>query len=186
MTAYWNCELDPSDTFNRNQLLGREELVREKLSAARPVTADPRVLQVLMVGDDRAAADELAQHVDRWGHSVRLAYDAVSALQAAAVQQPDVVLLDVSLPLEDGCQFVEQLRVELPPAKTFIITAVAQRPDAEHFEQTCAAGIDVLLVKPVDPSVMETLLMLARRWIVRKDKAPSTKAERSLNRRFHG
>jgi CheY-like chemotaxis protein len=154
------CELEPNDEFNRNQLLCRKELLHDRLSKEGHGIPGRRVLEVLVVGDDRAAADELAGLVDRWGHSVRLAYDGAIALKVAAAQQPDVVLLDVSLPQEDGCQLAEQLRVELPRAKSFIITAVALRPDAEHFEQTCAAGIDLLLVKPVDPSVRETLLLL--------------------------
>jgi CheY-like chemotaxis protein len=154
------CELEPTDAFNRNQLLCREELLRDRLSKAGGVAAGPHMLQVLVVGDERTAADELAGRVDSWGYAVRLAYDGVTALRVAAAQQPDVVLLDVSLPLEDGCQLAQQLRIDLPRAKSFIITAVAMRPDAECFEQCCAAGIDLLLVKPVDPSVMETLLML--------------------------
>lgn len=162
MTAFWMCELEPTDAFNRNQLLCREQLLRDRLREAGRITAIPHVLQVLVVGDERAAADQLAQEVHSWGHAVRAAYDGASALKVAADQQPDVVLLDVSLPLENGCQLAQQLRVDLPRAKSFIITAVAGRPDAECFEQTCAAGIDLLLVKPVDPSVMETLLMLER------------------------
>ena len=175
MTAFWMCELDPTDAFNRNQLLCREQLLRDRLSEAGRITAIPHVLQVLVVGDDRGAADELARRVDGWGHAVRVACDAATALKVAADQQPDVVLLDISLPMENGCQVARQLRVNLPRAKSFIITAVALRPDAECFEQTCAAGIDLLLVKPVDPSVMETLLMLERERLNRSHVGAAAK-----------
>jgi CheY-like chemotaxis protein len=173
MTAFWMCELAPTDTFNRNQLLCREELMRDRLSKTGRAMADPRVLQVLVVGDDRGAADELAGLVHRWGHSVRLAYDGATGLKVAAAQQPDVVLLDLAMPLENGCQVARQLRIDLSPARCFIIIAVAGRPDEECFNQCSEAGIDLLLIKPVDPSVVETLLTLEFKYVNRSRTANS-------------
>jgi CheY-like chemotaxis protein len=113
----------------------------------------------LVVDDEQDTADALMWLVRRWGHAARLAYDGVDALQAAADQFPDVVLLDIEMPFMDGCQVARRLRLDFPGKECFII-AVTGRTDDKRRQQCTAAGIDLVLFKPVDPTIVETLLLL--------------------------
>jgi len=167
MAAFWMCELAPVDTFNRNQLLLREALIHAGGNRIGGVPAGPRVLEVLVVGGEPDAADGLAMLVQRRGHAVRVAYDGLAGLRVAASQHPDVVLLDVALPPVNACHVARQLRLDFPRNECFIISAVAGRPDEKCAEQCSEAGIDLVLVKPVDPSIFETLLMLERERVNR-------------------
>src|SRR4029079_17414291 len=80
-----------------------------------------RKLRVLIVDDDHDTADSLARLVGHWQHTSRSAYDGVAALRQAAVQHPDVVLLDLTMPHMDGCQVARQLRLDFSERDCFII-----------------------------------------------------------------
>src|SRR5690242_20523939 len=76
-----------------------------------PRVADSkRVLRVLVVDDNQDAADSLSMLVNLWGDNARTAYGGMEALAMTLVQQPDVVLLDLSMPKMDGCQVARRLR----------------------------------------------------------------------------
>lgn len=164
MAAFWMCNLPPtdiarSDAFDRNQLLCRQALTRDRARKVGRGIASQRALRVLVVDDDQDAADTLDRQARRWGHAARLAYDGRTALKVAAAQHPDVVLLAMEMRLLDGCQVARQLRRDFPRKECFII-AVTKFADDQRRRQYRAAGIDLVLIKPVDPSVLETLLML--------------------------
>jgi CheY-like chemotaxis protein len=164
MAAFWMCKLAPteitsSDAFQRNQLVCREALTHDRASKVGSVSARRRVLRVLIVGDDQVANNRLVRLVSRWGHAACLASDGIAGLNVAAAQHPDVVLLDIATPHLDGRQVARQLRRDFSKPECFLI---ALTPDAdERGRQRCMeAGIDLILIKPVEPSVLETLLML--------------------------
>jgi CheY-like chemotaxis protein len=164
MAALWMCDLAPteiasSDAFNRNQLACRQALTDDRASKVGRVGALPRRLRVLVVDDDQDATDGLVRLVRRWGHAARFAYDGRSGLRVAAAQHPDVVLLDIAMPIMDGYQVARQLRLDFVKKDCFII-AVTGSADEECREKCSEAGIDVVLIKPVQPPVLETLLML--------------------------
>ena len=72
---------------------------------------------------------------------------------------PDVVLLDMETPLMDGCQVAKHLRSDYLSEDCLII-AFAEWVDDASRKPCLEAGIDLLLSKPVDRDVVETLLML--------------------------
>lgn len=148
-----------SNAFNRQQLFRRKELVHDSASEVGCVAVDPQVLRVLVVDDEKDTTDSLAWLVDRWGHVASLAYDGIAALRAAAAQRPDVVLLDIEMPFMDGCEVARHLRADVSRNECLII-AVTGRADHLRRQQCIEAGIDLLLIKPVNPSVVETLLLL--------------------------
>jgi len=164
MAAFWMCDLAPtevasSDAFRRNQLAFRQALTHDRASRVGRVIGNRRALRVLVVDDERHATDGLVGLVGRWGHAVRLAYDGATGLKVAAAQHPDVVLLDLEMPFMDGYEVARQLRQGFPRTKCFIIGITAWA-DEQCRQQCGAADIDLVLVKPVDPRVLETLLML--------------------------
>ena len=164
MAAIWqgassHKEAIGSETFNRNQLLSRQKLVYGPARNFARQGGPRRVLEVLVVDDDEDTADGLARLARRWGHAVRLAHDGGIALQIAREQDPHVVLLDIQMPNIDGRQLATRLRLDLP-AKECLIIAISGDADEQRGLQCRKAGIDLVLIKPVDPSVIETLLML--------------------------
>jgi CheY-like chemotaxis protein len=164
MAAFWMCELGPteiagSDAFNRNQLTCRKALTHDRASQIGRVAAPPRLLRVLVMDDDQDATGGLVGQVRRWGHAVQFANDGPAGLKMAAAQHPDVVVLDIARPGMNRCQIARQLRLDFPKKDCFVI-AIAGNADEECRQQCSEAGIDLVLVKPVQPAVLETLLML--------------------------
>jgi len=113
--------------------------------------------RVLVVDDNRDAADITHALVEAWGHAVRVAYDGRSALEIAAEFRPDVVLLDIGLPGMDGYEVAARLRTEAGCATTVLVafTGYGQEEDRRRVRN---AGFDEHLVKPVDPATLEALL----------------------------
>ncbi len=148
-----------SNASNRHQLSCRKALVHENVSEAGCDSVVPQVLRVLVVDDEQDTADSFAWLVGSWGHAASFAYNGAAALKAAAEQRPDVVLLDIEMPIVDGCQVARQLRVDVPRDECFII-AITGRADHRRRQQCVEAGVDLVLIKPVSPSVVETLLLL--------------------------
>jgi CheY-like chemotaxis protein len=154
-------EVGGCDTFNRRQLTSRATAVRngESGSSSRRPSPAARLLRVLIVDDDRDTCESLGWLVRLWGHAGRQAHGGAAALRAAAAEPPDVILLDVEMPVVHGFAVARQLRVENPSRQPLII-AITGRADEARREQCREAAIDVVLLKPVDPEVLETLLML--------------------------
>ena len=164
LAAFWMCEISPTeiagtDALNRNRLSCRQALKEDRASRVGRVTTRRRRLRVLVVDDDHDSTDALTRLVTRWDHASRSAYDGASALRVAAIQHPDVVLLDIAMPHMDGRQVARQLRLDFSKHDCFII-ALAGDGDEPTRRQCLEAGIDIVLIKPVEPFVIETLLML--------------------------
>jgi signal transduction histidine kinase len=127
-------------------------------------------LRVLVVDDNDDAADMLTYMLTTWGHIARPAYDGVSALDAAEVFRPDVVLLDLGLPGLDGYGVAEQLRAR-PWAANLPIFAVTGRGQEEDRARTRAAGFRGHFVKPVVPETLRDALEGSMGATVRSDLA---------------
>jgi CheY-like chemotaxis protein len=133
--------------------------VRANGSARAEGTVARRSLRVLIVDDDWDTADGLAQLVGHWGHDVRSVCDGAAGLEAAAAHVPEVVLLDVIMPGMNGCDLAQQLRLDARLKRCFLI-AITGYSGAQWRQQCSEAGIDVFLIKPVDASILEALLLL--------------------------
>jgi chemosensory pili system protein ChpA (sensor histidine kinase/response regulator) len=77
----------------------------------------------------------------------------------AAAFQPDVVLLDILMPTVTGLEVALQIRRQDRLKHCFII-AITGRTDAKHRCRCYESGVDLVLIKPLVPSHMQTLLML--------------------------
>jgi CheY-like chemotaxis protein len=115
-------------------------------------------LRVFVVDDNRDAADSLAMLVQLWGHSVERDYDG-SALQRIHEFQPDVILLDIGMPKMDGNLMTRTLRQDERFQQTLIIAVTGYHDEARQLFAR-EAGFDHYLIKPVDPSVLEKLLLM--------------------------
>jgi len=123
-------------------------------------------LRVLIVHDQNNTANRVAWFVRRWGHTGYSVSPSVNALQIAAAKHPHVALLDMEMPLMDGCTFAHQLRCSFPGDDCFIIACTEQANDPLR-QRSIESGIDLLLPKPVDLTLLEMLLRLERELVNR-------------------
>jgi signal transduction histidine kinase/CheY-like chemotaxis protein len=121
-----------------------------------PRTPDSR--RVLAVDDNEDAVRLTADLLSAQGHEVRMALDGPSALEAASAWAPDVVILDIGLPIMDGWEVASRLRERFGDAVTLIaLTGYGQPSDRAR---SVEAGFDAHLVKPITPA--ELLKAVAR------------------------
>ena len=117
----------------------------------------PPSLRILVVDDNRDAADSLAMLLRTSGNDIRTAYDGAEAVQVANDFEPEVVLLDIGLPNMDGHEVAQRIRQE-PWARRTCLIAVTGWSDEADRARSRAAGFDHHLVKPLDTSHLAQLL----------------------------
>jgi two-component system CheB/CheR fusion protein len=88
---------------------------------------------------------------------VRTVASGEEALEVAPVFAPDVVLLDVGLPLMNGFDVARRLR-RLPETKSALIVAVTGYGREEDRRNSRESGIDLHLTKPVEPAALKAIL----------------------------
>ena len=113
--------------------------------------------RVLVVDDNKDAADSLAALLQLKGHDVRTVYDGLAALDLAATFQPDVVLLDIGLPELSGYEVASRLRASAGGSLLRIIALTGWGEDRAR-AASLKAGIDHHLVKPVTLDQLQPLL----------------------------
>ena len=116
-----------------------------------------RPLRVLVVDDDGDTADSAAELLRIWGHDVRVARNGEAALAVVATFAPDVFLLDIGMPRMNGYELAGQFREYF---RESLMVAVTGYADEDHRALGDKAGFDLYLAKPVDPAVLESLLLL--------------------------
>jgi signal transduction histidine kinase/ActR/RegA family two-component response regulator len=148
--------------------LGTEFVVRLPLlggAAARPIRRAARTSppegtrrRVLVVDDNRDAADTLAELLQHSGLEVRVVYDGAWACELGASFEPQLVLLDLGMPGLDGYATARRIR-HLPWGQTARLYALTGWGASADRQRTAAAGFDGHLVKPVElEQVLELLL----------------------------
>jgi DNA-binding response OmpR family regulator len=123
-------------------------------------------MQILIVEDDQRLARQLKKGLDENGHTVSLAFDGLSGLEAARQGHFDVLVLDVMLPRLDGFGVVRQLRSTGSKNPILLLTA---RDSAEDIVAGLDAGADDYLTKPF---ALKVLLARLRALARRKDVEP--------------
>jgi CheY-like chemotaxis protein len=116
-------------------------------------------LRVLVVDDNRDAADSLAALLQMLGHKTVVAYDGPSGLRAAVAEPPDCVFLDITMPGMNGYEVARRLRAE-PGLGAVKLVALSAFSDPVHAERAEAAGFDHRLTKPASPADLEGLLTM--------------------------
>ncbi|RZI60820.1 MAG: response regulator [Rubrivivax sp.] len=139
------------------------EIPAQVAGAAAPAQADvPLAARLLLVDDNRDAADTTAELLRLMGAEVTVAYDGPSALGAVRQFRPDAILLDIGMPDMDGHEVARRLRAmadDIGRPRLIALTGWGQEQDRE---KTRAAGFDDHMVKPVDVDVLKAALMNVR------------------------
>jgi PAS domain S-box-containing protein len=144
---------------------GAEFVVRLPIHEARrgapPETAPAREpsqrRRILVVDDNRDSAESLAMLLDITGNATFTAHDGADALDAAARDRPDVVLLDIGLPTLNGYEVCRRIRAE-PWGKDMTLIALTGWGQDEDRRKSHEAGFDGHLVKPVNYPALMALL----------------------------
>ena len=116
--------------------------------------------RVLVVDDNRDAAESVALYLQLEGHEVKAVGDGLQALACLAVFAPQVVVLDIGLPQLDGYEVARRLR-EMPAGRDVLLVALTGYGQKEDRARALAAGFDRHFVKPTDP---RALVQLIAQW----------------------
>ncbi len=125
--------------------------------------APPR--RILVVEDNEDAAASLVTLLRLTSHDVRAASDGFEALAAAAVDHPEVVLLDIGLPKLSGYDVARRIREE-SWGKDILLVAMTGWGQLDDKRRSREAGFDLHLTKPVDPVVLDELLVDPRAAVI--------------------
>lgn len=134
----------------------RRRAVPSPAGAAAPSGAEP-CLKFLVVDDNVDGANSLGMLLRLMGHAVCTAYDGPHALEVAEAQLPNIMLLDIDLPKQNGYEVAKRIRAE-PWGRSITLLAVAGWTGDENRQRAIAAGFNGLLTKPVDYEALAEFL----------------------------
>lgn len=109
--------------------------------------------KVLVVDDEEAILELLQYNLEKEGYEVKTAQDGIKGVEVARTFRPDLILLDIMMPRQDGVETCRQLR-EIPDlAGTFIIFLTAR---SEEYSEVAAfdVGADDYITKPIKPRAL--------------------------------
>lgn len=123
------------------------------LDAPAPVSR-----RVLVVDDNIDAAQTLAAMLRMHRHHVDVAHDGPTALDLAMRDRPEVILLDIGLPGMSGYEVARRIRQQVS-SQPMLIAAVTGYGQSEDRRRSAEAGIDIHLVKPIDPHLLRQMMI---------------------------
>ena len=112
---------------------------------------------MLVVDDNRDAAESLGMLLRLLGAEVQVVFDGPSALAILPEYRPAVVLLDLGMPGMDGLEVARRIRQQ-PEFRDLKLIALTGWGQAEDRHRSQSAGFDYHLIKPADVQALETLL----------------------------
>lgn len=128
------------------------------VSEARPLQATPAVdvigasdqrPKVLVVDDNRDAADSLQALFEMENCKVATAYDGYEAVQAVQQDMPDMIVMDLGMPSMDGYEAARRIRLQ-PGSQSVLMIALTGWGQSDARQRTLDAGFDHHLIKPVN------------------------------------
>jgi two-component system cell cycle response regulator DivK len=118
---------------------------------------------ILIVEDNEMNRDMLSRRLEKKGFQVILAFDGQAGIDAAAARRPDLILMDLSLPVVDGWQATQRLKADAALRQIPVI-ALSAHAMATDREKALGAGCDDFDTKPIDmPRLMAKIDALLTR-----------------------
>jgi signal transduction histidine kinase/CheY-like chemotaxis protein len=127
-------------------------------AAASRESSGAASLRVLVVDDDLVNATVARRYIKRLGHDSLIAATGAEAIELAAKERPDLVLLDLGLPDMDGFEACRRLRGGMGDGDKILIVAMTARVDLGMRADCASAGMIGCLAKPIDPVGLERIL----------------------------
>lgn len=106
-------------------------------------------VRILLVEDNELNLDMLSRRLKRKKFEVLVAEDGQTGIEVAAAEQPDLVLMDMSLPVLDGWEATRRLKAD-PATRDIPVIALTAHAMAEDRQKALAAGCDDYDTKPVE------------------------------------
>jgi len=122
-----------------------------------------RMAKILIVEDNEMNRDMLSRRLIRRGYQIVMAVDGAEGIATAKAENPDLVLMDMSLPVIDGWEATRQLKAE-PLTQAIPIIGLTAHAMAGDREKAIAAGCDDYDTKPVElPRLLQKIETLLAR-----------------------
>jgi len=107
------------------------------------------VTKVLIVEDNEMNRDMLSRRLQRKGYEIDIAVDGQAGVEAARANRPDIVLMDMSLPIMDGWEATRQLKADADTQSIPVIALTAHAMEGDR-QKALEAGCDDYDTKPVN------------------------------------
>lgn len=121
--------------------------------------------KILLVEDNEMNRDMLSRRLTRNGFEIVMAVNGQQGLDLASSENPDLILLDMSLPVMDGWEAARRLKADAATAKIPVIALTAHAM-VQDKEKALAAGCDDFDTKPVElPRLLEKINSLLRNGV---------------------
>ena len=139
--------------------------------------------KILLVEDNEINRDMLSRRLVRKGYKVAIAADGAEAVAKAQSEQPDLVLMDLHIPVIDGWQATQQIKAN-PQTRTIPVIALTADAMAGEREKAIAVGCDDYDTKPVD--LPQLVAKITRLLTLREpSSATSNPSQSSQKTPFH-
>jgi len=126
--------------------------------------------RILLVEDNEMNRDMLSRRLSRKGYSVTVAVDGAQGVEMAVDTRPDLILMDMSLPVMDGWEAARQLKAN-PESSGIPIIALTAHAMSDDRNKAIEAGCDEYDTKPVEFSrLLQKMESLLRRPAVPEDR----------------
>jgi len=124
--------------------------------------------RVLVVDDEEDIIEILTYNLEKEGYEVNSAGDGINAVKKAAIFKPDIILLDIMMPNQDGVETCRQLRDNPDLKNTFIIFLTAR---SEEYSEVAAfdVGADDYIHKPIKPRALVSRIAALFRREIKKE-----------------
>jgi two-component system cell cycle response regulator DivK len=118
---------------------------------------EAKMSKILLVEDNEMNRDMLSRRLIRKGYEVVMAFDGEQAVEMAASQNPDLILMDMSLPGLDGWEATRQIKAAAA-TRTIPVIALTAHAMSDDRERALDAGCDDYDTKPIDfPRLLEKM-----------------------------
>jgi two-component system cell cycle response regulator DivK len=127
------------------------------------------VAKILLVEDNEMNRDMLSRRLERRGYEVAIAVDGRQGVELARSEAPDLILMDMSLPVMDGWEATRRIK-SAPETRAIPILALTAHAMKGDEDQARAAGCDDFDTKPIE---LPRLLGKIEHWLSRAPDLPS-------------
>lgn len=128
--------------------------------------------RVLVVDDEPDVVTLIERTLTGEGFEVFTAYDGISALDIAAIDRPQVIVLDIMMPMMNGYETCLQLKSD-PETRQIPVLCLTSAHSADVREKAQKAGAQALLIKPIMPA---ELVAQIKRYLPGGERHPDTQA----------
>ena len=113
--------------------------------------------KILLVEDQEENRDMLSRRLKKRGYEVSIAVDGAEGVEKARIEAPDLILMDMSLPVMDGWEATRTLKAEEGTRAIPVVALTAHAMSTDR-EKALEAGCDAYETKPIElPRLLETM-----------------------------